>query len=182
MTEVWRPIVGWEGLYEVSETGRVRSLARTAVRETGGRAHGYSCAGRELTGSINKALGYHIFVLTRNGRRQSCYGHRLVCEAFNGPPPSGHEVAHADGCRTNNDYRNLRWATRRENLKDKESHGTQPRGDDLWFTKISDADVCEVLSSREPTKSLALRYGVSPTTIYRIKSGSYRQHALEKAA
>jgi hypothetical protein len=64
--------------------------------------------------------GYLVVILadTFNGRRATKKVHRLVCEAFNGAPPEGHEVAHNDNDKFNNVPANLRWATHYDNIQD----------------------------------------------------------------
>lgn len=89
------------------------------------------------------------------------------------------DVAHNDGTRTNNRPENLRWATRQENHADKVIHGTQLRGDDLWFTKVSDAKVREIRADLSKTSAAwARQLGVSQTLIGAIRQGKRRTGAL----
>lgn len=114
----WRPAVGFEGFYEVSSDGRVRSLSRVVASVTGTRA----VRGRVLAKKrIGKYLGATLSV---RGVHTYCYIHRLVATAFLGEPESGQEVRHLDGDGTNNDHRNLAWGTHSENAFDMVGHGT----------------------------------------------------------
>ena len=119
--ETWKPVVGWEGLYSVSDRGRVRSEDRT-VHYSSGRI-------RTVRGKI-RALGSHRFgypmvTMKSAGRKQRTeYVHRLVLEAFVGPCPEGMEVCHNNGDPTCNLLSNLRWDTHSENTRDKRRHGT----------------------------------------------------------
>jgi hypothetical protein len=122
LVEEWRDIRGWEGLYQVSNLGRVRSLPRTHTRyhPTLQMDSVFHSKGRVLRPG-RKDSGYLIVVLSdmTNGRQRVARVHRLVCEAFNGPSPSDdHEVAHNDNTRDNNVATNLRWATHYDNVQD----------------------------------------------------------------
>ena len=104
----WRSVVGFEGLYEVSSTGLVRSIDRVVK-------NGYSTT-RVAKGVILKAgkksNGYLQVCL---GRTKNRYVHRLVAEAFVQNPLNRNEIDHIDGDRANNNSNNLRWVTRSEN-------------------------------------------------------------------
>jgi hypothetical protein len=130
-TERWLPVVGWEGLYEVSDQGRVRSLDRIVHTKAGwSRRH----QGRTLRSL--QCHGYQTVELT-SGHRVSV--HRLVLEAFVGPCPDGLECCHGVGGPSDNRLSNLRWDTRSENMYDRCRHGTDhhrnkencPRGHSL---------------------------------------------------
>lgn len=115
--ETWAPIPNWDGLYEASSLGRIRSLDRITSR-------GARSKGRILRPGSNPK-GYLIYVLCREGVRSGHSGHALVASAFLGPRPDGMQVAHGDGMKTNNAISNLRYATRLENAADKKLHGTE---------------------------------------------------------
>ena len=101
--ERWLPVVGYEGDYEVSSKGRVKSHIR----------------GRILRGGLHDA-GYRKYYL-RGGEVK--YGHELVLEAFVGPRPEGHHCCHSDGNPGNNSLENLRWDTVSNNRYDTVRHG-----------------------------------------------------------
>lgn len=119
MIEHWRPILGWEGLYEVSDMGRVRSLARPFVYSNGTRI---TRAGRVLAGRRMKR-GHLRVALCDTGRREDHLIHRLVLTAFVGPCPDGQEGCHNNGIPDDNRLLNLRWDTRQANTQDAISHG-----------------------------------------------------------
>lgn len=118
----WRPVVGWEGLYEVSNDGQVRSVDRTLVARDGKTYH---YKGKVLKQVQNAAAGGHMHVyLTRNSKKTTAKVHQLVLEAFIGPRPKGKITRHVDGDPTNNRLTNLVWGTHAENTADTLRHGT----------------------------------------------------------
>lgn len=112
MTEEWRSVTGFEGLYEVSDQGNVRRSGRAAQR---GNGHG----GGARVGHIRKPHlingGYLVVQLWQQGRPSTCLVHVLVAAAFLGRCPNGHEVNHKDGNKQNNAPDNLEYLTHSEN-------------------------------------------------------------------
>ena len=125
MSEEWRAIPGYEGLYEVSSEGRVRSLDRviSCTRSDSAGPFGRDLQGRELKQSTDRT-GRLSVNLSRNGRARKRRVHTLVAEAFVGPRPEGLEVCHGDGDPSNNRVSNLRYGTASENWADRKLHGT----------------------------------------------------------
>lgn len=117
--EIWRPIVGYEGLYEVSNCGRIRSLVFR---------NGASCFQRKkLLSSIDHGNGYRYVSLTSDGERKNHYVHRLVADAFV-PNPNGCSVVdHIDFDRSNNSASNLQWLTQKENVQRSIPRMSKPR-------------------------------------------------------
>ena len=119
--EQWLPVVGYEGLYEVSSEGRVRSLDRWIEKRNGSR-----CFYRGTLLKPGRTESNHLFVVlpSRNGGpRVNARVHRLVLEAFVGPCPEGMEGCHRDDNPTNNHIENLRWDTHSENTLDRVRNG-----------------------------------------------------------
>lgn len=119
--ENWKPVPGYEGRYEVSDQGRVRSLDRM------GRAgmHASRIYRGKLLRQSSGDYGRRTVSLhsgTEAGRSRTV--HALVLEAFVGPRPEGAEACHGDGDASNNHLDNLRWDTHEANEADKKSHGT----------------------------------------------------------
>lgn len=120
MSEVWKDIPGWVGFYQVSDLGRVKSLARTI--DSGRPGVTIDLRERILRASV-AGHGYLVVVLTRRNDRTTIPVYRLVLAAFVGPCPDGMEGCHNDGDKTNNTPANLRWDTRSENIRDTVRHG-----------------------------------------------------------
>jgi HNH endonuclease/NUMOD4 motif len=119
MTE-WRDIPGYEGCYQVSDDGQVKSLARRIKSAPG-------CT-RPLRERIMKQevdrTGYARIQLCSDGSYVHCLVHRLIMLAFVGPCPEGMEVCHNDGVKLNNTLSNLRYDTKSANQYDSIRHGT----------------------------------------------------------
>lgn len=123
MTEKWLPVVGFEGIYEVSDLGRVRSLRRK-VWQPRGAGFWRTQESRILKPSV--ARGYLRVTLRDSGVVSSQAVHRLVLTAFVGPCPSGMEACHFDDDPTNNQLSNLRWDTPSANHRDRTRNGRNP--------------------------------------------------------
>ena len=109
--EIWKPVIGYEGFYEVSSHGRVRSLPKALIRSNGSP---FAKKGRLLPGTITET-GYIAVALRKQSKQKVHYVHRLVCQAFLPNPTGKPQVNHVDGVRWNNFRENLEWATNGEN-------------------------------------------------------------------
>lgn len=172
MKESWRPVVGYEGLYEVSSMGRVRGLDRRIP-------HCEPRHDRKWTGRIIKPIvgsgGYACVTLYNRGRQTQLLVHRIVLEAFVGPAPARCQARHwPDRSRTNNRIDNLLWGSAADNAMDRDNHGTTPRGEMIGLSKLTSRDVIAIRNRyRKRTKGrtltdLACMYGVSIGTIHKI--------------
>lgn len=115
--ERWKPITGFEGLYEVSDVGRVRSVTfrnRHVVKPT-----------MRILRQSALPKGYKRVCLSKDNRKTTVSVHRVVLETFGGECPDGMEAAHGNGMPWDNRLSNLRWATKHDNnVLDKKEHGT----------------------------------------------------------
>lgn len=118
--EEWKPVIGYEGIFEVSNYGRVRSLDRMITNSLGHTSR--------LQGRIRKlkttSTGHQQVPLKVSNSTKWKAVHRLVLEAFQGACPEGMEGCHNDGNPAHNHIDNLRWDTRSNNAYDKGLHGT----------------------------------------------------------
>ena len=109
--EVWRPVVGWEGLYEVSSHGRVRSLDRMVEQPI---ANGVIITRPYFSKILVQRLnmdGYHRVNLTKKGKRDTASVHQLVAEAFIPNPDNLPCINHKDEDKDNNHVENLEWCS-----------------------------------------------------------------------
>jgi len=107
LTEIWLPIKGYENFYEVSNTGKVRSLDRHVKYKLSGLK---LIKGKILKQGLVKS-GYYTVALLRNGIQKTFTVHRLVAETFIKNPYSFTYVNHKDEVKTNNNINNLEWCT-----------------------------------------------------------------------
>ena len=110
-TESWRDVVGYEGYYQISDFGNVRSLGRRVRNGSGTRR----VRARVVRQGKHKQ-GYRVVALQRGNRSRSFLVHRLVAAAFLPSIPTGSEINHKDGDKCNNTLSNLEIATRQENI------------------------------------------------------------------
>ena len=110
MKEIWRDVPGYEGYYQASNLGRIKSLERIVKHNCGGPK---KLKERVLKGYVNR-YGYVIISLCKKGRSKSHSVHRLIISAFIGE--SNLQVNHIDGVKTNNNIENLEYVTLQENI------------------------------------------------------------------
>lgn len=110
MEEIWKDIKGYEGIYQVSNTGKVRRIGKCSNQYTSWETK------RELKAGDNGS-GYKFVNLSHHNNQKQKYIHRLVAQAFIEKPKCDEylTVNHKDGNKNNNDVNNLEWATQSEN-------------------------------------------------------------------
>lgn len=172
MTETWRDIPGYEGLYQVSDMGNVKSL--DAVIKCSGTVKGNYLSMRK--GKMlrpGKMPSGHVSVSL--GKNNSVCVHTLVLLAFVGAPAKGFECLHNNGVPNDNRLLNLRWGTRSDNLRDKVrlGEGTKLTWDDV--IAIKDALLTPY---RGIGRALAKKYDVTECSISAIKHGRDYAHVI----
>ena len=165
--EIWKAVIDFEGKYEVSSLGRVRSL----------QYRNRHCWKVLMEPRILKpqkhTAGYARVDLCKDGIIVHCFIHRLVLAAFHGPCPDGHIGCHLNGDDTNNHADNLKWGTPSENEAHKRLHGTQATCEKHPHAKLTNIQALTIYRSQLPTRVLAEQYGLSQRTVQSIRRGSY---------
>jgi hypothetical protein len=182
VTEHWTPVTGYEGLYEVSDQGQVRSLKRL-VRYIDGRLRTFpSCVLAQYTSGSTR--GYPFITLSRDNRQYPRPVHRLVLEAFQGACPEGMEALHGPGGKTDASLTNLRWGTRAENTgPDRVRDGQSNRGEKSGLAKLTWTQVCEIrerVAAGETQTAVARELGVSFQNVSMIVHRKTWRHPPEE--
>ncbi|MCI7634018.1 MAG: NUMOD4 motif-containing HNH endonuclease [Mollicutes bacterium] len=172
MKELWKDIKGYEGCYQVSNLGRIKSLDRMTNNQYGE----YFMKGRILKNSIIKDKGYCRVSLNNGNGKISKRVHRLVAEAFIPNPENKPEVNHKDGNKLNNCVSNLEWCTNKENIEHSIRTGLKKHcnGCSNSSSKFTEEDIIFIRKNykkRDPMYggvALARRYSCCPKTIYDI--------------
>jgi hypothetical protein len=173
--ERWAPVLGFEGYYEVSDHGRVRSLDRTITRSDGKIKR---FKGAVLSVTPNR--GEHPRVgLWRHNKAHRRLIHRIVLEAFAGECPDGLEGCHGDGNPQNNHLENLRWDTSAANSADMIKHGRSNIGERCPGSKLLEADIPLIRAARaagDTIAAIAARMGVGVATVADVLHGRTWTH------
>lgn len=180
--KIWKDIIGYEGIYQVSNTGEVRSLDRKIVYSNGKI---YFTKGRLLKQKLNR--GGYFCVHLRGNKESHPVVHRLVAISFIGNPKNKPTVNHKDGIKTNNNVNNLEWNTHSEQIKHAISTGlyVQPnislftkKGEEHPNSKILDKDVLTIKSMRmnkHTLREISEKFNISISQVHRICKNDSRK-------
>jgi hypothetical protein len=167
--EEWRPVLGYEGWYEVSNFGQVKRIAKGR-----GARPGYILAQDER---YDKCRMLNL-MRGQTKTRKLFYVHRIVTEAFIGPIPEGMTVNHKDGDRRNNHASNLEIMTLAENRRHATETGLIPFGEKHWGAKlkVSDVPLIRKLSRHFNANRIAKLFNVTGGSIRQILRGKTWKH------
>lgn len=168
MSEEWRAVPGYEGSYEVSDQGRVRSLDRVATN--GSRRQGKVL--KQIPGGYKN--WYRYVSLCRGSKAQVVQTHKLVLLAFVGPPQPEQEACHGLGGPADNRTVNLRWDTKKANSADQKASGTHQHAERHWNARLTRGCVArarDMLRCGVFQYDVAAWFGVSQSQISRINLG-----------
>ncbi|HEX4609368.1 MAG TPA: NUMOD4 domain-containing protein [Urbifossiella sp.] len=173
--ERWRPVVGWEDLYAVSDLARVQSF----------HTHGRGRSGGLMVLSPTP-FGYLTVGLSRGGVTKTRLVHHLVLEAFVSSCPPGMEACHGAGLHGDNRLVNLTWGTKAKNCgPDKERDGTLLFGETQPNAKLTEATVTEIrtrYAAGETQAVLAREFGISRSAVSMAASGKRWAHLADGVA
>lgn len=175
--EKWKPIKGFEGYYEVSSLGRIRSKDRIVKT----RHSQFMYKGRVLLARYNEHAKGTYVSLSVKSNIQRFFVHRLVAIAFIPNPENKPHVNHLDADRSNNKVSNLEWCTASENLKHCVKLGRHkcPRGEKHPRTKLTECsvnDIMRLIKLGLKNKDIASIYGIKASTVSAIKLGGQWNH------
>lgn len=158
--EIWKDIVGYENIYQISNFSRVKSLSRTRVN---GRS---KCLTKEkiLSQSLSNSDYLHVELLGKNKTI-----HRLVAIAFIPNTENKPQVNHINGIKRDNRVDNLEWCTVSENAIHSSKNRLSKTGEKHWKSKLTEIEVLEIRKSKLSSKLLAEKYNVLQCTISQIK-------------
>lgn len=165
--EKWKEIKGYEGYYEVSNMGNVRSMSRYVNHHRGGKR---LMKGRPRALGDN-GNGYLFVPLTKEGRSKNTYVHRLVAEAFL-IKSDKQFVNHINGDKTDNRVDNLEWCTRRENMSHAKENGLMNYGEKHHNTRLTNIQAGEIRAMWHicgfSMSKIAEIYNCSSSAVWRI--------------
>lgn len=157
MAENWIPVLGYEGLYEVSNLGRVKSVERKSLRCFMGRTpFVYVIPERILKQNIDKYGYHHVVLYGRDGKPKNSTVHRIVLSSFTGKNIEDLQVNHKDEIKTNNSIENLEWVTCSENI----NYGTRNEKVSKRFVQMDlfGNEIATFKSSRDAGRILGVNH------------------------
>ena len=171
--EVWRDVKGYEGLYQVSSEGRVKTLARTCNTKGGSKR---TVKERILKPWLQKD-GYLLVGLNVDGKRKTATVHRLVCKAFHDNLDNKPEINHINEDKADNRACNLEWCTRRENVNHGSRNDRAANGIAKALSKpVGQYTLDDKLIKIWPSANEAERQaGFCHSTISQAANGKYKQ-------
>lgn len=172
MQEIWKPVPEYEGLYEASTFGNIRSLDRIVYTKNG--------QARQLKGRLlkpQKAIDDPRLQISlcKNYAVVVIRVHIVIAQTFLGDRPKGMHICHNDGDCTNNKLSNLRYGTPSENEKDKILHGKAQRGTRCHWHKLNDDQVREIRNLAKESVSQTIiseMFSISRQNVSKIKLGT----------
>ena len=176
MKEIWKDVLGYEGLYQVSNYGRLKCLNKIRV--------GFSYKNGKTTNrfypeklmKLSKFDRYYGAGLRKNGKYKTMLIHRLVAIAFIENPLNKPNINHIDFNTKNNTIHNIEWCTQYENIHHTMSNGRnrQMKGEDNGHAKFKNFQIPEIKRMRSSgltQKQISEYYGVHQVTICKILTG-----------
>lgn len=172
MKEFWKDIPGYKGLYQASNRGRLRSLARVVKKSNGSTQTIES----RILKTPPDSEGYLQCTLFKGGVRWHPRLHQVISRTFRGKCPVGMEVCHKNGIKADCTANNLNHGTPLTNGADKVRHGRSVRGEQSHCHKLKKIDVIAIRQAYAQggvtQKELGSLYGVSNTTIHDVVRGN----------
>lgn len=170
--EMWKPVMGFEGMYMVSNFGRIKSLPR--LGKVGQKVFS------RIMKQANSKQKYLSVELSTNFKTKIFLCHRLVGMAFIPNPLNKPCINHINGIKTDNRVENLEWVSHKENNEHAKITNLVPLGELHTSSKITNKDALFISKSNMSTAQLAKKYNLSKTTVLSIKNGCTWSHLTGK--
>lgn len=170
MTEEWKDIPGFEGYYQVSNLGRIKSVERWINHRKG------KTRVRERLKKYGRMGPYYGVTLSKEGNNKTVLVHRIVALCFIANPDNKPKVNHKDFNVSNNCVNNLEWATQQENIDYSVAANRNVKGETHGCHKLTEVQVKEIRSYDKAYKWLSDHYGVSYGNIKLIRNRKIWAH------
>ena len=172
--EEWRDIEGYEGFYQVSNLGRIKSLSRKRIIKGGG-----FCITKTRILKTCLIDGYPQTVFCVNSKFKVCRVHREVAKAFIPNPGNKPCTNHKNSIRSDNRVENLEWCTVAENVRHAAKNGRMPRGETHHKSKLNEFQVRVIRKATDISNSeFSDAWGVGKFTINCIRKNKTWKHVL----
>ena len=158
INEVWKDIEGYEGIYKISNTGKVKSLARSGSG---------ACNKDVILKDFNNGKNYRYISLTSNNKRKNHFIHRLIAYHFIPNPENKPHVNHINGIKGDNRLENLEWATLSENMLHAVKTGLLSAPNSKLNKEIVN-EIRQLFKNGLSRKELAIKYKISLANVHRI--------------
>ena len=163
-SEEWRPVVGFETHYLVSNRGRIKRTSKTTRTE------------KEYILGSKTSHGYRGVTFTVGGKCYSRYLHRVLAAAFLPNPDNCGQINHIDGDKENNALSNIEWVTPLQNTHHAKRHGLNPPNTArLSLAQVEEIRAILIADTSRSIRSIGRQFGVTHSSIARIRDGrSYK--------
>lgn len=175
MEEIWKPVPGFEKLYLVSNTGRIKANAKAVSTSRNGTIYVAQRKERELSFTIDR-YGYYKVVLQENKRKKFTTVHRVVGAAFISNPQNLPQINHKDGNKLNNNVDNLEWCTSQQNVVHAYKTGLSKnvqKGENHHLTNLTNDLVIKIrqeMKEGKRNKDIEKEYNLSRSAVSRIRN------------
>jgi transposase len=157
--QIWKPILGYENLYEASNDGQIRSFHDKKIKKQ----------------SLSSNKKYFRVTVTKNKVSKQITVHRLIAWAFLGKQEHGVEVRHINGNSHDNYISNLKYGSRSDNMQDAIRQNTFSMGEIHHSAKLTKQDVIEIYLNPDDYRKIASMYNIHPFTVHKIKRRKMRK-------
>lgn len=178
VSEEWRDIIGYEGWYQVSSEGRIKSVDRLVRHRKG-----FVKLPEKILNPSRHYAGYLIISLYKNRQRKACFVHRLVAGAFieNSDANVKREVNHKDKDRTNNRTANLEWVSPAENAQHAYLTRSSIKGSTRKLTKENVLQIIELYNAGESITQITRIINAHRVSVQKVIRGETWRHLSEGA-